>query len=68
MVEVDREGDHVDEEAGQGADQVEDGGEGAPGQRGQDGRAMWERIEKQEAGLEINQKGRLYNKKGNQQG
>ena len=26
------------------------------------------KIEKQEAGLEINQKGRLYNKKGNQQG
>ena len=32
MVEVDREGDHVHEEAGQGADQVEDGGEGTPGQ------------------------------------
>ena len=26
------------------------------------------KIEKQEAGMEINQKGRLYNKKGNQQG
>ena len=36
MVEVDGEGDHVDEEAGQGADQVEDGGEGAPGQCGKE--------------------------------
>ena len=36
VVEVDREGDHVDEEAGQGADQVEDGGEGTPGQSGQE--------------------------------
>ena len=36
VVEVDREGDHVDEEAGQGAHQVEDGGEGTPGQSGQE--------------------------------
>ena len=41
MVEVDGEGDHVDEEAGQGAHQVEDGGEGTPGQSGQELKNNW---------------------------